>query len=94
LMAGGGYPMVATHDPRLVEIASSLGALHGRMKDSFEYQMLYGVRPAEQRRLTAAGARVRVYVPYGTQWYSYLVRRLAERPANLAFFLRSLVTRS
>ena len=52
--------------------------------------MLYGVRPDEQRRLASAGAHVRVYVPYGGDWYSYLVRRLAERPANLAFFLRSL----
>jgi proline dehydrogenase len=55
--------------------------------------MLYGIRPAEQRRLAATGARVRVYVPYGSDWYGYLTRRLAERPANLAFFLRSLATR-
>ena len=88
LMAGPGYPMVATHDPRLIEITRSLG-LH-RAPDSFEYQMLHGVRADEQRRLAAAGARVRVYVPYGSDWYGYLVRRLAERPANLAFFLRSL----
>jgi proline dehydrogenase len=88
LMAGPGYPMVATHDPRLIAITRSLG-LH-RAPDSFEYQMLYGVRPDEQRRLAETGARVRVYVPYGGDWYAYLVRRLAERPANLAFFLRSL----
>jgi proline dehydrogenase len=88
LMAGPGYPMVATHDPRLIAITRSIG-LH-RAPDSFEYQMLYGVRPQEQRRLAATGARVRVYVPYGSDWYGYLVRRLAERPANLAFFLRSL----
>jgi proline dehydrogenase len=80
--------MIATHDPRLIAITRSLG-LH-RAPDSFEYQMLYGVRPDEQRRLAQAGARVRVYVPYGGDWYGYLVRRLAERPANLAFFLRSL----
>ena len=55
--------------------------------------MLYGIRPAEQRRLAALGARVRVYVPYGSDWYGYLTRRLVERPANLAFFLRSLATR-
>ena len=55
--------------------------------------MLYGIRPAEQRRLAAEGARMRVYVPYGSDWYGYLVRRLAERPANLAFFLRSLASR-
>ena len=92
LMSGPGYPMIATHDPRLIEITTSL-ALHrpgGRDPASFEHQMLYGVRPAEQRRLAATGAQVRVYVPYGSDWYGYLVRRLAERPANLAFFLRSL----
>ncbi len=88
LMQGQGYPMIATHDPRLIAITRSLG-LH-RAPDSFEYQMLYGVRPDEQRRLAQRGARVRVYVPYGGDWYGYLVRRLAERPANLTFFLRSL----
>jgi proline dehydrogenase len=91
-MAGPGYPMIATHDPRLIAITRSLG--FGRSPDSFEYQMLYGVRPDEQRRLAASGARVRVYVPYGGDWYRYLVRRLAERPANLALFLRSLSSSS
>ena len=90
LMNGPGYPMLATHDPRLIEIAGSLALLVGRAPDSFEYQMLYGIRPAEQRRLANEGARVRVYLPYGGDWYAYLVRRLAERPRNLAFFLRSL----
>jgi proline dehydrogenase len=90
LMAGPGYPMLATHDPRLIEIATALGLLSGRRSDSFEYQMLYGIRPAEQQRLADTGAQVRVYVPYGSDWYGYLVRRLAERPGNLAFFLRSL----
>lgn len=88
LMAGPGYPMIATHDPRLIAITRAIGQNRG--PDTFEYQMLYGVRPEEQRRLAAAGARVRVYVPYGSDWYGYLVRRLAERPANLRFFLRSL----
>ena len=88
LMAGPGYPMIATHDPRLIAITRSLGL--ARSAASFEYQMLYGVRPDEQRRLAASGAKVRVYVPYGSDWYPYLVRRLAERPANLALFLRSL----
>jgi len=90
LMRGSGYPMIATHDPRLIQITGSLALLTGRSADSFEYQMLYGIRPAEQRRLANTGAKVRVYVPYGGDWYAYLVRRLAERPANLAFFLRSL----
>jgi proline dehydrogenase len=93
LLAGPGYPMLATHDPRLIEIAGAQTILAGRSVDSFEYQMLYGIRPAEQRRLAALGARVRVYVPYGSDWYGYLTRRLAERPANLGFFLRSLATR-
>jgi proline dehydrogenase len=90
LMGGPGYPMIATHDPRLIAITRSLGL--ARAADSFEYQMLYGVRPEEQRRLAASGAKVRVYVPYGGDWYRYLVRRLAERPANLALFVRSLLS--
>jgi proline dehydrogenase len=90
LMAGSGYPMLATHDPRLIDIATALALLTGRPADRFEYQMLYGIRPAEQQRLADAGSQVRVYVPYGSDWYGYLVRRLAERPGNLAFFLRSL----
>jgi proline dehydrogenase len=94
LIRGGGYPMIATHDPRLIEIAGAQAHLAGRGRDGFEYQMLYGVRPGEQQRLASTGARVRVYVPYGDDWYSYLVRRLAERPANLAFFLRSLASAS
>ncbi len=94
LMSGAGYPMVATHDPKLVDIASALAARNQRAKGSYEYQMLYGIRPDEQRRLAGLGERVRVYVPYGDQWYGYLMRRLAERPANLAFFARSLVTKS
>jgi proline dehydrogenase len=92
LMGGSGYPMIATHDPRLIAITRSLAL--ARTADSFEYQMLFGVRPDEQRRLAASGAQVRVYVPYGGDWYPYLVRRLAERPANLALFLRSLVSSS
>lgn len=93
LMAGTAYPMVATHDPRLVRIASTLAVLEGRDATGYEHQMLYGVRPDEQLRLAGQGARMRVYVPYGSDWYAYLMRRLAERPRNLAFFLRSLVSR-
>ena len=93
LMNGRGYPMIATHDPRLLTIAAAQAELTGRSPDSFEYQLLYGVRPDEQRRLAATGARVRVYMPYGSDWYGYLVRRLAERPANVGFFLRSLTSR-
>jgi len=94
LLTGPGYPMLATHDPRLIAVAQSLAARVERDAASFEYQMLYGVRPAEQRRLAEAGALVRVYLPYGSDWYGYLVRRMAERPANLAFFLRALRSRN
>jgi proline dehydrogenase len=94
LIGGPGYPMIATHDPRLISIAAAQAGLAGRAAGTFEYQMLYGVRAAEQQRLADGGAAVRVYLPYGSDWYSYLVRRLAERPANLAFFLRSLASRT
>ena len=92
LMSGAGYPMVATHDPRLIDIAEALSVRARRHRGDYEYQMLYGVRPDEQRRLAAQGEKVRVYVPYGAQWYGYLVRRMAEKPANMALFLRSLVS--
>ncbi|MGW1681462.1 proline dehydrogenase family protein [Saccharopolyspora sp. NPDC002376] len=94
LMNGEGYPMVASHDPRMVSIATDLAARAGRDADSFEYQMLYGIRAEEQRRIAAEGGKLRVYVAYGDEWYGYFMRRLAERPANLAFFLRSLITQS
>ena len=93
LLGGQGYPMIATHDPRMIEIGSSLASRYGRPPGSYEFQMLYGVRPEEQRRLASAGETVRVYVPYGQEWYGYLTRRLAERPQNLSFFLRSLVSK-
>ncbi len=92
LMAGDGYPMVATHDPRLIKIASALATRYGRMPGTYEFQMLYGIRGEEQKRLAAAGEQVRVYVPYGEEWFGYLMRRLAERPQNLTFFLRSLIS--
>jgi proline dehydrogenase len=94
LMAGPGYPMVASHDPRLISIAAALAERTDRPPGSYEYQMLYGVRPGEQLRLARAGQRMRVYVPYGDQWYAYLMRRLAERPANVGFFLRAVASRS
>ncbi|HYN67472.1 MAG TPA: proline dehydrogenase family protein [Ornithinibacter sp.] len=92
LMAGDGYPMVASHDPRLIDIAQALAGHHGRSPDTYEFQMLYGIRPAEQARIADRGHQMRVYVPFGEDWYGYLVRRMAERPANLGFFLRSLAT--
>jgi proline dehydrogenase len=91
LLGGDGYPMFATHDPKLIAIAKELTT--GREGAEFEFQMLYGIRPDEQRRLAAAGHTVRVYVPYGSEWYGYLMRRLAERPANLAFFGRALLSK-
>jgi proline dehydrogenase len=93
LLAGQGYPMIATHDPRMVEIASSLASRYGRAQGTYEFQMLYGIRPTEQQRLADSGETMRVYVPYGTEWYGYLMRRLAEKPSNLSFFVRSLVSK-
>jgi proline dehydrogenase len=90
-MDGAGYPMLATHDPRLIEIGIDRARFYG--KEQYELQMLYGIRPHEQRRLVADGHTVRVYVPYGAQWYGYLMRRLAERPANVIFFARSLISK-
>jgi proline dehydrogenase len=93
LIAGEGYPMLATHDPRLIAIGEDRARWFDRDPDRFEFQMLYGIRPEEQRRLTSEGYTVRVYVPYGTEWYGYLMRRLAERPANVSFFARSLISK-
>jgi proline dehydrogenase len=91
LFRGAGYPMVGSHDPALVAEAERLAGETGRDPGSYEFQMLYGIRAQEQRRIAASGRTLRVYVPYGTDWYGYFMRRLAERPANVAFFLRSFV---
>ena len=93
LMAGEGRPMVASHDPRIIAISERLASDAGRAADTWEYQMLYGIRPDEQRRLARAGHPVRIYVAYGHDWWGYFTRRLAERPANLLFFLRSMVSK-
>jgi proline dehydrogenase len=92
LMAGHGYPMVATHDPRMIRIAAAFATRFARAPGSYEYQLLFGIRTDEQKRLAGSGERMRVYVPYGQEWYGYLMRRLAERPSNLTFFLRSLLS--
>jgi len=93
LIKGEGYPMVASHDPRMIEAALAYADVADRAPGSFELQMLYGIRVDEQARLAALGHRMRVYVPYGVDWYGYFTRRLAERPANLLFFARALVGR-
>jgi len=93
LMAGQGYPMIGTHDPALIARTEQLAREHGRAPESYEFQMLYGIRAEEQQRLAAAGHQMRVYTPYGSDWYGYFMRRLAERPANVLFFLRSFVNR-
>jgi proline dehydrogenase len=93
LMDGSGYPMVASHDPVIIAAVPAMVGETGRGVDDFEYQMLYGIREAEQLRLVGTGNHMRVYVPFGTEWYGYFVRRLAERPANFMFFLRALAER-
>ncbi|MGW2186432.1 proline dehydrogenase family protein [Streptomyces sp. NPDC001719] len=93
LMAGEGYPMIGSHDPRLIAISQELARQAGRKLDEYEFQMLYGIRSEEHVRLAAEGHRMRVYTAYGTDWYGYFMRRLAEKPANLLFFARSILTK-
>ncbi|MCM3925544.1 proline dehydrogenase family protein [Frankia sp. AiPs1] len=93
LLAGPGYPMIATHDPALIGVAGRLAAELRRAPKTYEYQLLYGVRPGEQRRLAASGATVRVYLPYGPDSVPYLTRRLVEKPANLLLAVRALGSR-
>ena len=92
-LRGGAYVAVATHDERIIRSVESFAAREGVGRDRFEFQMLYGVRPALQRALLRRGHKVLVATPFGPDWYPYLMRRLAERPANVLFFLRSLVRR-
>ena len=91
LMREGNYPGLATHDERIIDAAKRFANAEGISTDRYEFQMLYGVRRDLQDELIAAGYRVRVYVPFGTQWYPYLMRRLAERPANVMFMTGSLL---
>ncbi|MDQ0751501.1 proline dehydrogenase [Streptomyces africanus] len=93
LMEGEGYPMIGSHDPRLIAIGQELAHRAGRKLDEYEFQMLYGIRTEEHLRLAAEGHRMRVYTAYGTDWYGYFMRRLAEKPANLRFFARSMLTK-
>jgi proline dehydrogenase len=91
LLREGTFPAIATHDERLVRRAIRFAREAGIVRDRFEFQMLYGVRRDLQEQLSRAGYGVRVYVPFGTEWYPYFMRRLAERPANVAFVLRSVL---
>ena len=91
LLRDGVFPAIATHDERLIAHTVEFARDNGIGPDRFEFQMLYGVRRDLQERLVRAGYGVRVYVPFGTQWYPYFMRRLAERPANVAFVLRSIL---
>jgi len=90
MLSSGIYHAIATHDERLIAAAQEYARIHGIPPDRYEFQLLYGIRRHLQRALLRQGARVRLYVPYGRQWYAYFMRRLAERPANLLFLLRNL----
>jgi len=90
LLASGIYHAIATHDDRIIAATERFAREHGIGPDEFEFQLLYGIRRQLQRALIRQGWRVRVYVPYGREWYAYFMRRLAERPANLFFLMRNL----
>lgn len=89
LLSSGVYHGIATHDPRIIAATIRYAATRGISKDDFEFQMLYGIRTDLQRQLVADGYRVRVYIPFGSDWFPYFMRRLAERPANVGFLLRN-----
>jgi proline dehydrogenase len=89
LLDCGQYPAIATHDERMIEATTSYAATKAISPDRFEFQMLYGIRRDLQRKLVAQGYRLRLYVPFGKAWYPYLMRRLAERPANVFFLARN-----
>jgi len=90
LLPSGVYHGIATHDPKMIDATKGFAAEHSIAKDKFEFQMLYGIRPGLQRQLIGEGYRMRVYIPYGRDWFPYFMRRLAERPANLMFIVRNL----
>ena len=93
LMNSACYPMIATHDPTMLAQATQSARRHGRTAADWECQMLFGVRSDLQRQVVQDGRQMRIYLPYGTDWYGYFMRRLAERPANVGFFLRALAHR-
>jgi proline dehydrogenase len=91
LLLEGNYPAIATHDPALVDLTRRFARDHQIPSDRFEFQMLYGIRRDLQTELVDQGYRVRVYIPFGRQWFPYFMRRLGERPANVAFVLRGIL---
>jgi proline dehydrogenase len=91
LLKSGVYHGLATHDPKMIEAAKSFASREKIARDSFEFQMLYGIRRNLQQQLVREGWRMRVYIPFGTEWYPYLMRRLAERPANILFIAKNLL---
>ena len=93
LLLHGNYPALATHDEPIINAACKYARDNGIDKASFEFQMLYGIRRDLQQKLVSQGHNVRVYVPYGSQWYPYLMRRMAERPANLMFVASNVIRR-
>jgi proline dehydrogenase len=92
-LLNGNFTAVATHDDAMIDYTKKLVMKHHIPKDQFEFQMLYGIRPEKQLELVKEGYSMRVYVPYGTDWYGYFMRRLAERPANVAFVLKGIMKR-
>jgi proline dehydrogenase len=91
LLTEGVYPAIATHDPKMIELTRTYASEHGVAPDRFEFQMLYGVRRDLQARLVKEGYRLRVYIPFGREWFPYFMRRLGERPANVGFVLRGIL---
>jgi proline dehydrogenase len=91
LLSEGTYPAIATHDPAMIDATKQYATEHGIARDRFEFQMLYGIRRDLQTSLAAEGYRLRVYVPFGTEWFPYFMRRLGERPANVGFVLRGVM---
>jgi proline dehydrogenase len=94
LLDEGTYPAIATHDPALIDATKAYAAERGYARDRFEFQMLYGIRRDLQTSLSADGYPMRIYVPFGRQWFPYFMRRLGERPANIGFVLKSLFRES
>jgi proline dehydrogenase len=92
LLAEGAYPAIATHDPKMIGATKAFAAEKGIPKEAYEFQMLYGIRRDLQAQLAADGYRMRIYVPFGKQWFPYFMRRLGERPANVGFVLKGILS--